>query len=242
MNPLKWQEINLENIVCHKIKNMGNKKVVLIRYNDNNNLVKFVFQTPRLKTILSNGGLNIELSLTTNNEFQDFVNNIEINIKELAQKNALTQKWFNLYDNNSYINFKKIIRDNDIMKLKILNDNDFKTEIILEDKGINLENNNDLTSKIILELYGIWINNKNDFGIILRSVLVSFKEIKNKKYNYVFINDSDSDDDINTPDTELSNNNDIFLQITNKTETEKIQLDDLDETTTTTNLDDILEQ
>jgi len=62
---------------------------------------------------------------------------------------------------------------------------------------------------MLLECYAIWVNSNNDFGLFLRPVLISFtqKEI----YNYNFIEDSDDEDKLNVPDTEINNN--IFMKI-----------------------------
>jgi hypothetical protein len=217
LEPLKWEEIKFENIVCHKIirgKKMGGKKIILIKYLNDGELVKFVFQTPKLKTHVSNSGLTVELLLTNKDEeFTGFINNLESAVKQLAQKNALSnESWFNFNDTNAFINFKRILRESNFIKLKLLNDEEFKTDVILEDKNMNLENGN-LTSKIIVEFYGIWITENNNFGVILRPILVSFKEIKDKKYNYKFIDDSDSEE-INIFDTEgYSHSSDIFLKV-----------------------------
>ena len=220
IEPLKWKEINFNNIVCHKIKKNENKKIILIKYlNDSEKHINCVFQTPKLKTQVYDGGLVVEVLLTNKEkDFVEFLSNLEKTVKQLAQQNAVSNNtWFNFNKENSFINFKKLLRhsdsnDNYSLKIKLLNNEEFKTDVLLEDKNINLENGN-LTSKIILEFYAIWISENNNFGIILRPILVLFNEIKDKTYNYKFIDDSDSEE-INILDTDgCSLSSDIFLKM-----------------------------
>ena len=46
--PLKFDEINLNNIVYNKIKSNKNKTVIFLKYKNKNNLSNFVIQSPAL--------------------------------------------------------------------------------------------------------------------------------------------------------------------------------------------------
>ena len=75
MNPLKINNINLDNIVYTKIKDLNNKKILFIKYNDKqqdtSNIKNFVFQTPTLlnlrKPIIYDNYGELEISLEGKN-------------------------------------------------------------------------------------------------------------------------------------------------------------------------------
>ena len=216
--PLRISKIDLEKIVYTKVKKSNNKNIVLIKYG--NNKSNFVFQTPSLN-LVSRQDNNIEVSLLGKekekvNNFSKFLFNLENKLKNDAQVNY--NDWF---DNcNPTINFQKLIRVSDqfssgILKFKIINTNEFKTII-------NNNTNNDVWVKMILELYAVWINPNNTFGVYLRPIIISFENKKN--YNYKFVeSDSESDTNVDIPDTEMhqpSKNdythcNDIFISNNN---------------------------
>ena len=221
IEPIKINNINFNNINYTKIyNNNNNKKIILIKYNDNNNIKNFVFQSPTLlnlyKPKIYNNYAEIEVLLegkesTKINKFINFLNDLESKIKIDATNNA--NNWFKLDQNNSIINFQKVIRENDILKIKILKNNDFETILQLNNnKKINTNNiPDDSWCKLILECYAIWINNNNDFGIFFRPILISFKLKEKKIYNYNFIEDSDNDSDVDIPDTDIKNINRLEL-------------------------------
>ena len=223
LDPLKINNINLDNITYTKCRNLNSKKIIFIKYNDNNNVKNFVFQTPTLlnicKPITNNNLSELEISLEgkNNNNISNFVlflENLENKIKLDATQNAYN--WFNL-DNNT-INFQKIIRENNVIKLKLLKNNEFETLLQLNnEKKININNiPEDSWCKILLECYAIWINNNNEFGIFLRPIIISFTLKEKSIYKYNFIEESDSENDNNIiPDTDVNNN--LFMKInTNK--------------------------
>jgi hypothetical protein len=226
--PLKTSNIEFTKIVYPKFRSNKNKKIILVKYNYKN----FVFQTPTLINVstseFANGYSELEVALHGKgkdqlkiNNFIKFLNDLEDKIKLDAQDNA--SSWFNINDNQT-INFQKIIRESDnypngTIKIKIINNNDFKTLLQLNNnKKIDISSiPQEAYCKMILECYAIWINSNNDFGLFFRPVLVSFspKDV----YNYKFLeeSDEDNDNDFEMPDTEVNNN--IFLKIgdTNKT-------------------------
>lgn len=227
--PLKINNIDFTKLVYPKIKSSETKKFILIKYNDKSKFKNFVFQTPTLlnlsKPVINLNYADIEVSLIGKeknkiNNFINFLNNLEDKIKTDAQENA--NNWFNLTDDNKNINFQKIIRDkqcddgqnHNILKLKIIKNNDFETFLQLNNnKRIDIKNvPNDSWCKIILECYGIWINNDNNFGIFFRPILISFTPKEKEIYNYKFIEDSE-DNEIDIPETE--NNENIFIKINN---------------------------
>ena len=111
-------------------------------------------------------------------------------------------KWFNGQKN---ITYKSLIRSatnqnnekykNGILRIKILNTNNFKTTILKENKypinATDIEDNNYI--KMILECYALWIT-KDGFGLYLKPILLSLRPIK-INYNYSLIEDSELSDD-----------------------------------------------
>jgi len=221
--PLNLNNIDFNKIIYPKSRSSQNKKIILIKYNDKGKLKNFVFQTPTLLNLYKaheyNNYSEIEIALSSKedlkvNKFINFINHLEMKIKEDATNNAAL--WFNIEQNKS-INYQKIIRESEnydkgTIKVKIINNNDFKTNLqINNSKNINInEIPEDSCCKMILECYAIWINSNNDFGLFLRPILISFT--LKESYNYKFIEDSD-EEDINVPDTEINNN--IFMKINN---------------------------
>lgn len=221
--PLNINNIDLNNIVYPKSRSNQNKKIILLKYNDRGKLKNFVFQTPTLLNLYKAQELSnyseIEVALTGKEDskisrYIHFLNKLEQKIKEDAQVHA--ESWFDINNENRTINFQKIIResddyDNGTIKLKIINNTDFQTTLkINNNKNIGVNDiPEDSWCKMLLECYAVWINSNNDFGLFLRPVLISFtqKEI----YNYKFIEDSDDEERLNVPDTEINNN--IFMKI-----------------------------
>ena len=210
--PLNIKDIDLDNIVYTKCKMNQNKKIILIKYNEGE-LKNFVIQTPTILNLYKakkyNNYSEIELGLIGDetqskvNKFINFIENLETKVKKDARENC--SKWFDLEKNNT-LDFHNIIRDSDdyekgTIKLKILNDNIFKTKLLLNNKNINInEINSNLWCKIILEFYAVWINSDNEFGLFLRPIIISFN--MKESYEYKFMNDSD--EEIEIPETEIN--------------------------------------
>ena len=226
LEPYKISDINLNKIVYSKIKETKNKKIIIIKYNDNNKFNEFVFQLPTLLNInkaeIFNEYSEIDISLigkdnTKINNIIDFFNNLELKIKEDAHNNAHT--WFK--NNNDTINFQKIIRNQNLisnniksqgtLKLKLIKTQDFESIIQLNNKRIDAVNiPEDSWCKMILECYAIWINSNNDFGIFFRPIIVSFTPKENLNYKYTFSKDSENSSEFDIPDTDI--NDSIFMK------------------------------
>ena len=224
--PLNISSLDLDNIVYPKSRSNQNKKIILLKYNDRGKLKNFVFQTPTLLNLYKAQELSnyseIEVALTGKEEskiskYIHFLNKLEQKIKEDAQSHSAS--WFNINNETQTINFQKIIResddyDNGTIKLKIINNTDFQTTLKMNNnKNIGITDiPEDSWCKMLLECYAVWVNSNNDFGLFLRPVLISFtqKEI----YNYKFIEDSDDEERLNVPETEINNN--IFMKINKK--------------------------
>lgn len=219
--PYKISNVDFDNIVYPNVKTNQNKKIILIKYNENNKLKNFVFQTPTLLNLYKinneNNYAELEIALVGKDKnkvktFVDFLNKLENKIKTDVQHHA--SLWFS-NTNMETIKCQKIIRESDkykegTIKIKIIKNVDFETSIRLNNnKKISLEqiNENDWC-KMILECYAIWINENNDFGLFFRPVIISFTP--NEQYNYNFIDSEEESIDI--PDTDINNN--IFLNIT----------------------------
>ena len=214
--PYKFNQIDINKIVYSKIKSNKDKKIILIKYENNNNLV---FQTPSLLNInkgnMVNGIADIEVALLGKeesllNNFIKFLHNLENKVKQDSQKNAT--EWFKLKNENQSINFQKIIREtpkfsNGTLKFKILKNEDFETKVFLNENEVSSDINikDKMWVKMLLECYAIWINSNNDFGIYLRPITISFTSKEKDNYNYNLLEDEDEEVD-NIPDTEINNN------------------------------------
>jgi len=198
--PYRINEIDLNNIIFKKIKESKNKKIIFIKYNDNK-VNNFVFQLPTLNNnieITNTNQFEINLDCINKNKEESlltFLNNLDDKIIHESKNNT---NWFDHLVDKSFIKYQRIIKDNNYhngcINFKIINNDDLKTKLVLNDDEIdiyNIPNNNGLC-KIMLECYAIWINECN-FGLLLRPIIISFK-IK-LVYNYKFINDSDTEED-----------------------------------------------
>ena len=236
VEPYKFSEIKLNKLIYSKPKQSGSKKVVLIKYNDNDKPRNLVFQTPTIYNLtepdIKRGYGEIEVALhgkerNKTDDFNSFLLKLENQVKQDAKMNA--SSWFDLNEENESINFQKLIReldglDSGILKLKIIKNNDFETELInnANNKKTKLSLEQipcDSWCKMLLEVYAVWINTNNDFGIFLRPILIVFTPTEKKQYNYKMIEDSDSDkeDEFEIPDTEINDNinSNIFMSLNN---------------------------
>ena len=236
VEPYKFSEINLNKLIYSRPKQSGSKKVVLIKYNDNDKARNLVFQTPSIYNLtepdIKKGYGEIEVALhgkerNKTDDFNSFLLKLENQVKQDAKVNA--SSWFDLNEENESINFQKLIREMDgldsgILKLKIIKNNDFETELInnANNKKTKLSLEQipcDSWCKMLLEVYAVWINTNNDFGIFLRPILIVFTPTEKKQYNYKMIEDSDSDkeDEFEIPDTEINDNinSNIFMSLSN---------------------------
>jgi len=234
--PYKYNDINVENIIYTKVKTLNDKKIIYLKYSNNNKLNNFVIQTPTLYNIyepdIYENYNEFEIALKDKNNkinnFISFINKIEQKIKTDIIKNY--NEWFILNNKqNLSINFHKIIHENDnyengTIKLKTYNNTSLKTILLLNNiDPINIDNNNlyiinndkkininieNCWTKILLEFYAIWTNTKNEIGIYLRPIIISF-DIDNNNYNYKLLDDETDEEIINIPETE----NNIFINM-----------------------------
>ena len=216
LEPYKIDNIDLNKINYTQIRHKQNKKIILLKYKENENLV---FQTPTLlnikkATILSDYS-EIELAFigknyTKINNIKNFFTELELKIKSDANKNA--SLWFNNLNINNTIKFQKIIRESEkynmgTIKIKLMKTIDFETLILYNNNKITPHQiPSDSWCKTILECYAIWINSNNDFGIFFRPILVSFTSKEMLKYKYKFLEESDEENDFNIPDTDINPN------------------------------------
>jgi len=220
--PYKIKSIDFSNIVFKTPKVVKNKKIIFLKYNDlpqsifhksgetaqihlenkvNNN---FVIQLSKLENniILDSNEFEVEIK---NSDQLNFINQLDDYIISNAEVNAAD--WFSHLDDKSSINYQRMLNDNDeleikTLKLKIINNENFKSVITLNDELIDdfstlIESGetNYYKSDIILEIYAVWIKN-NNFGLLLRPVNLSLKY--SNVYNYTFINDSESESEDNS--------------------------------------------
>lgn len=164
-----------------------------------------------------------------NKKVIDLINSIDEKIVNEA-KNANT--WFDHVSDKTKINFHHSLRGNNdisMLKLKIIDSKEFKTNIILNN------NENDKISfdeiptngklKVVLECYAVWIHG-DTFGILLRPVILSFIMDVETEYNYKILDDSEDDSESEISDDE--NNEILFIKTTeikNENEESKLNLE-----------------
>jgi hypothetical protein len=214
--PYRYSNINLDNIMYSKTKQLNQKRIIYIKYNDSNNMNQLVFQCPTLYNSMkpqkvSDEYYDLEMPIITQdkNKQDSFINFLE-NLDNKITKDSTTNNW--LVDTND-MKYKKILRDSDtnskVLKLKIIKSKDFET-IIQSDSNRKLnprDINTNIWCKILLEVYAVVVNMKtNVYNVLLRPIILSFKE--KQEYNYSVIDESDNEDD-NVLDTEVNN---IFLK------------------------------
>jgi hypothetical protein len=133
-----------------------------------------------------------------------------------AKTNSKT--WFEGISGTSSIKYKKIIKESDLykdglVKIKIINNNEFKTMLQIENKKRITIKELPVNSwcKMLVEIYAVVINIQNNtFSLFLRPIILSFKEKEVSNYNYKFLEDSDSEkEDVDIPDSEI---NGIFIK------------------------------
>jgi hypothetical protein len=229
LEPLRIQQVNLNNLSYTKIKEEKNKnkKIIYIKYENNKPLV---FQCPPLSNEnlpkkITNEYFEIEIPLITQeNSKQDklveFIQSLDKKIRDDARVNA--KIWFD--ENEQTFTQKNLIKESDkyefgVIKVKIIKTPAFETLLLLDNrKRIPIK---DIPSnswiKMLLEVYSVVINTETKkFYLFLRPIALSFKEKVDMKYNYKFLEDSaSSEEDI--PDSDVNN---IFLKQKN-TNTEK---------------------
>ena len=220
LEPLRIQQVNLNNLSYTKIKEEKNKnkKIIYIKYENNKPLV---FQCPPLSNEnlpkkITNEYFEIEIPLITqDNSKQDklieFIQSLDKKIREDARNNA--KIWFD--ENEQTFTQKNLIKESDkcefgVIKIKIIKTPSFETLLLLDNrKRIGMKDiPNNSWIKMLLEVYSVVINtDTKKFYLFLRPIALSFKEKVSMKYNYQFLEDSASDEDI--PDSDVNN---IFLK------------------------------
>jgi hypothetical protein len=233
LEPYKIDNIDLNKINYTQIRHNKNKKIIFIKYKENE---KLVFQIPTLLNIkkadIFTDYSEIEVALigknyTKINNMKNFFTELELKIKKNANENA--HLWFNDLNTENTINFQKIIRESEkyntgTIKIKLMKTIDFETLILYNNKKITpIQIPSDSWCKMILECYAIWINSNNDFGIFLRPILVSFTSKEMLKYKYKFLDESDEENDFDVPDTDINSN---ILCISEKIHNSNIEIND----------------
>jgi hypothetical protein len=205
---LRISQVDLSKIIYEPIKGK-NKKYVPISYENVGN--KLVFQTPLL---LSNSvpiknddyyELDIPLYGKSHRKVDKFVKLLkQLDMKFMNDVKHNAKKWFN---EKNKIRYKSIIRDindnnriyeNGLIKIKLLTGYN-STTITQNGKEINPD---DLVShseiRLILEVRALWLSDEG-FGLYLKPLMLDQHVVK--KFQFSFIEESDSDSDI--LDTEI---------------------------------------
>jgi hypothetical protein len=249
--PLKISSINLDNLIYTKVKYNKNKdqKIIYIKYSDNkNNIKNFAFQTPTLLgnkiPILSNGFYELEIPLIckrkkNHDEFINFLNKLDQKI--LYDANINSNSWFDIVKSQD-IYRQRIVRDSNtnkdekFIKLNIIDTNNFKTILRLDDKyKIGINNIPEFSwIKMILECYALTISSYG-ISVFIRPIIISFQKRIIDNYNYKFINDSDDNSDDNEDFSNSFVSSNIFInnkemnKLENKKKKGKIDKDNNDE-------------
>ena len=217
IEPYRYGQLNLDNIVYSKTKQLNQKKIIYIKYNDNSHMNQFVFQCPTLLNInkpqvASDEYHELEIPITTqdSNKQQNFIDFLEKLDDKIINDNK-NNDWTS--DMTSNIKYKRMLKETNnehILKLKLIKSKDFETNLQTDSNKRLKPSDIPLNTwcKILLEVYAVVINMKfNTYNILIRPIIISFKE--KFQYNYSLIEDSDENDDDNVLDTEVNN---IFLK------------------------------
>jgi hypothetical protein len=230
LQPLKLSELDFNNIHYDKVKSNDTKTIIYLKYsNDTHN--NLVFQAPTLLNINKPKKNNdvYELDIPLVSKSKDRIEQLVKKLEELEKKiisdsKIYSKKWFSKFEFKNKIQFQKIIRNSKdekypdgILRLKIINTNDFNTILRLNNNSnINIDNIPEGKSwvKSIIEIYAIWVN-KNGFGLFIRPIVINFNSIKKIEYNF-----NKSDDEI---EDYIDNSTDIFIRqnISESSEDEK---------------------
>ncbi len=202
-NPYKISEINPDQIFFKNMKESNNKKIIFIKYKDEDVLKNMVFQLPTLVNDIHVENNEVEISLDCVEEIKtqkviNLINALDEKIVNEAKKNA--NSWFDHVVDKSKINFHHSLRgDNEespIIKLKVIDSKEFKTNIILNNNESEKISLNEVPKngklKVVLECYAIWIHG-DTFGLLLRPVIFSFIMDVETEYNYKILDDSESE-------------------------------------------------
>tara|TARA_E500000178_G_scaffold347036_1_gene399630 strand:- start:858 stop:1700 length:843 start_codon:yes stop_codon:yes gene_type:complete len=234
--PFKTSEINMNNIVYKEIKSNSKKTVVFLKYKKKNSFKNLVIQTPTFLNInnpvKNKNYYDLDVPLHGKktdkiNKFVKFLNDLDQKIVYDARINC--SKWFENFESEE-MNYQQIIRTaddkrftNGMIRLKIINNNDFQTLLQINNKD-NIDINKipqNSWIKMIIEIQAIWIN-KNGFGLFLKPILISFNPIEINRYKFL----EDSEDEV---DDVLDSENSIFIKSnkmsTNELETSQLHMD-----------------
>lgn len=213
--PYKVNDIDLNNIVFKKIKSISsNKKIIFLKYK-NDKINNFVIQLSKIKNNTINNQNEIDFVIDNKN-YTDFLENLDDFIVAKASQN---HSWFDHLDDISSMNYQRILRDDNSIRLRLCNNKDLVTQLIINDEVVsNFDDifSDESTTKMILEVYAIWIKS-NSFGLLLRPVNISMKIKEKLEYNYKFLEDSDDESIISEYNDELTpdNNDELFMKTTN---------------------------
>lgn len=188
--PYKISDIDFNNIVFKKTKIIGNKKIIFLKYKDTK-LNNFVIQLSRIKNNNVNNQNEIEF-IIDNQSYTDFFEKLDDFIVEKAQQNHM---WFDHLENTNSMNYQRILRDDNSIKLRLCNNEELVTKLYINDEiASNFDEviSNESSTKMIMEIYAIWIKT-NSFGLLLRPINILMKFKEKPIYNYKFLEDSENE-------------------------------------------------
>ena len=211
--PYKINDIDLNNIVFKKTKSISsNKKIIFLKYKDKK-INNFVIQLSKIKNNAINNQNEIDFVIDNEN-YTEFLENLDNFIVTKASQN---HAWFDHLDDISSMNYQRILRDDNSIRLRLCNNKDLVTQLIINDDIVsNFDDifSDESTTKMILEVYAIWIKS-NSFGLLLRPVNISMKIKEKLEYNYKFLEDSDDESNVSEYNDELTpDNNELFMKTT----------------------------
>ena len=205
---------------------MKRKLWFLLNTKKKSSLKNFVVQTPSLYNInapVKNKNcwdLDIPLHGKKNNKVNEFIEFIEkLDNKFIYDARINSSIWFKNFDNEE-INYQKTIRScktekfkNGMIRIKIINNNDFYTCIQLNNKENITVNEIPKNSwfKMIFDIYAIWIN-KNGFGLFVKPILISFSPITVQKYKFLDESENDNVEEIIDLFSEEEDDTSVFIK------------------------------
>ena len=209
LEPYKIHNIDVNNIVFKKTKLVGNKKIIFLKYKDDK-LNNFVIQLSKIKSNNVIDHNEIEF-IIDNGDNINFFEKLDDFIIEQSKENY---SWFDHLKNTSSMNYERILRDDNSIKLKLCNNDELVTKLFINDDIVTDFNDiisNESTTKIILEIYAIYVKSKS-FGLLLRPINILMKFKEKPIYDYKFLEDTENNSNISELDelnlqSEINNDN-----------------------------------
>jgi len=190
LQPYKICNIDINNIVFKKTKLIDNKKIIFLKYKDET-LNNFVIQLSKIKNnnVIDQNEIEFIIENVDNIDFFEKLDNF------IIEQSHQNYSWFDHLKNTSSMNYQRILRDDNSIKLKLCNNDELVTKLFINDNIVTDFNDiisNESTTKIILEIYAVYIKSKS-YGLLLRPINILMQCKEKPIYDYKFLEDTEND-------------------------------------------------